>query len=95
MSTFQPWHDYTPTINSAAHALFAICRQNYTDEQLTQWRENDAVPNDFMDADAILMDILFCHDVNMSDDALWVFLSNRVHNQASELNRQFITPYYG
>jgi len=99
MSTFQPWHDYTPTINSAAHALFAICRQNCTHPQLEQWRNNQATPNDFMDADSMVIDILLCHDVPLLDDNnpisdQAVEMVNAIFDKASALNRQFSKPYY-
>ena len=96
MSTFQAWHDYTPTINSAAHALFAVCRQVCTNEQLKQWRQFQANPNDFMDANAIVIEILRHHEIDVFDDADGAHISESmfaliddIFAKASQLNHRF------
>ena len=57
--------DYTDTIKSCGQAFYAVCDCVMTKEQMEQWTTHAVLPDDFMDANMTLHDILVNHDIEV------------------------------
>jgi hypothetical protein len=82
--------DYSATIKSCAIAFLCVCENLMEEEQIQSWAKGDTNPNDYMDANVILDQIMvnygidtFNEDGEISDEIADLF--NAIFNQANEL----------
>lgn len=87
----KPWHDYSHTIASIAQSFVSVCQYAMTPKDLDQWAKGEITPNDRMDANAVLDNIIGNHGVQLwidghiGDDALGFF--NQCFDAANDLNQ--------
>jgi hypothetical protein len=60
--------DYTDTIKSCVQAFYAVCDCVMTKEQMKQWTTHAVLPDDFMDANMTLHDILVNHNIEVFNE---------------------------
>jgi hypothetical protein len=85
--------DYSVTIKSCAIAFLCVCENLMEEEQLQSWSRGDTNPNDYMDANVILDQIMVNHGIDtfnpdgeITDEIADFF--NAAFNQANELIRK-------
>jgi len=69
MKTYtETMQDHTDTIKSCGQAFYAVCDCVMTKEQMKQWTTHAVLPDDFMDANMTLHDILINHDIEVFNE---------------------------
>ena len=56
--------DYSATIKSCSIAFLCVCERLMTEQQLQQWANQDVCPDDFMDGNQVLIDIIANHGID-------------------------------
>ena len=69
MKTYtETMQDPTDTIKSCGQAFYAVCDCVMTKEQMKQWTTHAVLPDDFMDANMTLHDILVNHNIEVFNE---------------------------
>jgi len=69
MKTYtETMQDHTDTIKSCGQAFYAVCDCVMTKEQMKQWTTRAVLPDDFMDANMTLHDILINHNIEVFNE---------------------------
>ena len=69
MKTYtETMQDHTDTIKSCGQAFYAVCDCVMTKEQMKQWTTHAVLPDDFMDANMTLHDILVNHNIEVFNE---------------------------
>lgn len=83
--------DYSVTIKSCAIAFLCVCENLLEKEQLQSWAKGETNPNDYMDANVVLDQIMVNHDIDtfnedgeITDEIADLF--NDIFNMTNELN---------
>lgn len=91
--------DKTQLIKNCAISFFCVCQQQMTKEQLTAWGNRDTNPNDYMDANVLLDQVMVNHGIDtfnqdgeISDEIADLF--NAIFDQANELAVKTYKPTY-
>lgn len=56
--------DYSATIKSCAIAFLCVCEQVMSAEDLKKWAKGEVYPDDFMDGNQVLIDIIGNHGID-------------------------------
>lgn len=91
--------DKTQLIKNCAISFFSVCQQLMTKEQLIAWGNRDTNPNDYMDANVLLDQVMVNHGIDtfnedgeISDEIADLF--NAIFDQANELAVKAYKPIY-
>jgi hypothetical protein len=91
--------DKTQLIKNCAISFFCVCQQQMTKEQLVDWARRDTNPNDYMDANVLLDQVMVNHGIDtfnedgeISDEIADLF--NAIFDQANELAVKAYKPIY-
>lgn len=60
----EDWKDYSATIKSCAIAFLCVCEQIMDKEDLEEWAKGECSPDDFMDDNQVLLDVIENHGIS-------------------------------
>lgn len=90
----EDWKDYSATIKSCAIAFLCVCEQIMDKEDLEEWAKGECSPDDFMDDNQILLNVIENHGISteLSDDGEMPSECDHIfraaYDMACELNRK-------
>jgi len=89
----KPWQDYRQTISSCGHAFFAVCDNLMNLHKKKDWANNKDSPNNHMDANMVIHDIILNHDIEFFTEEgeiseIGDYLFSQTWEFASKLNQK-------